>query len=121
MTDAGRYVVAQMDGRAMPVPIEEYKARLTARLVAEVKTLRDFRTRWIEPPSRQELLDALVSAGYSPSLVRLVVMGDGRVVVPVDCTMRSPDPIGPGAPCSWRVNSPMSLPWPMDNRLQGLT
>src|SRR5437016_5203670 len=47
-------------------------AQLAARLVAEVKTLQDFRTRWIEPPSRQELFDTLVAAGYSPTLVRLV-------------------------------------------------
>jgi len=29
----------------------------------------------------------------------LVVIGDGRVVVPVDFAMRRPDPLGPGAPC----------------------
>ena len=32
-------------------------------------------------------------------LLLLVVIGDGRVVVPVDCAMRRPDPVGPGAPC----------------------
>jgi type I restriction enzyme R subunit len=72
VTDAGRFIVAQVDGRAMPVPLEDYKAQLAARLVARVNTLQDFRSRWIDPPSRQELLDALVGAGYSPSLVRLV-------------------------------------------------
>ena len=56
----------------MPVPLEDYKARLAARLVAEVGTLQDFRGRWIDPPSRLELLEVLVSAGYSPSVVRLV-------------------------------------------------
>ncbi|HKI31846.1 MAG TPA: DEAD/DEAH box helicase family protein [Gemmataceae bacterium] len=72
VTDAGRFIVAQVDGRAMPVPLEDYKAQLTARLVAQVGTLKDFRGRWIDPVSRQELLGALVGAGYSPSLVRLV-------------------------------------------------
>ena len=56
----------------MPVPLEDYKAQLTARLVAQVGTLQDFRSRWIDPRSRQELVDVLVSAGYSPSVVRLV-------------------------------------------------
>jgi len=56
----------------MPVPIEEYKARLAARLVQEVRTLDDFRVRWIDPPSRQELIDALVTSGYSPTVVRMV-------------------------------------------------
>lgn len=72
ITDAGRFIVADVDGRAMPVPIEEYKARLAARLVEEVRTLADFRSRWIDPPSRQELIDALVTSGYSPTVVRMV-------------------------------------------------
>lgn len=72
ITDAGRFIVADVDGKAMPVPIEEYKARLAARLVQEVHTLEDFRGRWINPPSRQELIDALVTSGYSPTVVRMV-------------------------------------------------
>ena len=72
ITDAGRFIVADVDGKAMPVPIEEYKARLAARLVQEVQTLDDFRGRWIDPPSRRELIDALVTSGYSPTVVRMV-------------------------------------------------
>jgi type I restriction enzyme R subunit len=72
ITDAGRFIVTDVDGRAMPVPIEEYKARLAARLVQEVHTLKEFRDRWIDPPSRQQLIDALVTSGYSPTVVRMV-------------------------------------------------
>lgn len=72
ITDAGKFIVADVDGKAMPVPIEEYKARLAARLVQEVRTLDDFRNRWIDPPSRQDLLDSLVHSGYSPSVIRMV-------------------------------------------------
>ncbi|HEY6000546.1 MAG TPA: DEAD/DEAH box helicase family protein [bacterium] len=72
VTDAGRFIVADVNGKAMPVPVEEYKARLAARLVQEVRTLEDFRGRWINPPSRQELVDTLVSSGYSPTVVRMV-------------------------------------------------
>jgi type I restriction enzyme R subunit len=75
ITDAGRFIVADVDGRAMPVPLDEYKARLAARLVQEVHTLADFRGRWIDPPSRQDLIDALVTGGYSPNVVRMV---DGK-------------------------------------------
>jgi hypothetical protein len=32
-------------------------------------------------------------------LRRLVVSGEGKLVMPVDCTMRRPDPRGPGRPC----------------------
>ncbi|MDI9571421.1 MAG: DEAD/DEAH box helicase family protein [Pseudomonadota bacterium] len=72
ITDAGRFIVTDVDGKAMPVPIEEYKARLAARLVQEVQTINDFRSRWIDPPSRRELIDALVTSGYSPSVVQMV-------------------------------------------------
>jgi type I restriction enzyme R subunit len=72
VTDAGRFVVAQVDGKAMPVPLEEYRGWLAARLVAQAGTLQDFRRRWIDPAARRELLDGIVSAGYSPNLVRRV-------------------------------------------------
>jgi len=72
ITPAGRYIVADVDGKAMPIPVEEYKARLAARLVQEVHTLEDFRQRWIDPPARRELIDALVNAGLSPTVVQLV-------------------------------------------------
>jgi hypothetical protein len=29
----------------------------------------------------------------------IVVIGDGTLVIPVDCTVRRPDPEGPGRPC----------------------
>jgi hypothetical protein len=29
----------------------------------------------------------------------VVVIGDGKLFIPVDCAMRRPDPTGPGAPC----------------------
>jgi hypothetical protein len=32
-------------------------------------------------------------------LLLLVVVGEGRLVVPVDFALRRPDPVGPGAPC----------------------
>src|SRR5437870_7454097 len=32
-------------------------------------------------------------------LLLLVVVGEGRLIVPVDCAIRRPDPVGPGAPC----------------------
>ena len=75
ITDAGRFIVADVDGKAMPVPLDEYKARLAERLVQEVHTLDDFRGRWIDPPSRQEMINTLVTGGYSPNVIRMV---DGK-------------------------------------------
>lgn len=70
VTDAGRYIVADVDGKAMPVTVEEYKARLAARLVEEAPTLDDFRAAWIEPTRRRELLGRLPDAGRSALLVQ---------------------------------------------------
>lgn len=68
----GRYVVAPVNGRAMPVPIDVYKAGLSARLIAECPTLETFRARWVNPPEREEIIDAIVSAGFSPSVLRML-------------------------------------------------
>ncbi|HMN97550.1 MAG TPA: DEAD/DEAH box helicase family protein [Phycisphaerales bacterium] len=68
----GRYVVGTVDGRAMPVPLDQYKAGLSARLIAECPTLEAFRARWVNPPQREEIIDAIVSAGYSPSVLRML-------------------------------------------------
>jgi type I restriction enzyme R subunit len=70
VTDAGRYIVTDVDGKALPVTVEEYKARLAARLVEEAPTLDAFRAAWIEPPRRRELLGRLPDAGRSALLVQ---------------------------------------------------
>lgn len=69
VSDAGRYIVTMVDGRAMPVTVEEYKARVAERLVAEVPTIDRFRTCWITPTARRELLGRLPDAGRSALLV----------------------------------------------------
>ena len=70
VTDAGRYILTMMDGKAMPVTVEEYKERLATKLVEEAPTLEAFRARWIVPPERKELLGKLPDAGRSALLVR---------------------------------------------------
>lgn len=70
VSDGGRYIVTQVDGKASPVTVEEYKAQLATKLVEEAPTLEQFRARWISPPDRRELLAALPDAGRSPLLVR---------------------------------------------------
>ncbi len=70
ITDAGRYIVTQVDGKAMPVTVEEYKERLTARLIEEVPTLDEFRRLWTVPSDRRELMGKLPDGGRSPILIR---------------------------------------------------
>ncbi|MGA2433697.1 MAG: DEAD/DEAH box helicase family protein [Bryobacteraceae bacterium] len=70
VTDAGKYILTSVDGKAMPVTVEEYKERLAARLVAEAPTLDDFRAKWVAPRERQLLIGHLPDAGRSVLLVR---------------------------------------------------
>lgn len=70
VSDAGRYIVTMVDGRATPVTVEEHKARLAARLVEEAPSLDAFRARWITPAERRELLERLPDGGRSARLVR---------------------------------------------------
>jgi len=72
VTDAGRYIITQVDGKATPVTIEEYKERLAAKLVEEAPTLDNFRSRWVVPPERREMLGQMPDAGRSVLLVQKI-------------------------------------------------
>jgi type I restriction enzyme R subunit len=72
LNDLGQFIVAPVGGQAMPVAIDDYKAGLSAKLIAECPTLEDFRGRWVNPPEREEIIEMIVTAGYSPSVLRMV-------------------------------------------------
>lgn len=72
VTDAGRMILTTVEGKAVPLTVEEYRARLAARLIEEAPTLERFRARWIRPAERRELIDSLVRAGLPPRTVQLV-------------------------------------------------
>lgn len=54
-------------------------------------------------------------------LLRVVVIGEGTLVIPVDFTVRRPDPVGPGAPCrdtrTW-VHGMLERTWAALQRLR---
>jgi len=70
VSEAGRYIVTMVDGKAVPVTVEEYRERLAAKLTEEAPTLDQFRATWVNPAARKELLGKLPDAGRSPQLVR---------------------------------------------------
>jgi len=70
ITDAGRYIVTETDGKAMPVTVEEYKEKLAAKLVEEAPNLDVFRERWTVPPDRRDLMGKMPDGGRSPLLIR---------------------------------------------------
>ncbi len=70
ITDAGNSILTMVDGKAMPVTVEEYKAALARRLTAQAPTLDLFRQVWIDPAARRDLLAALPDGVRSALLVR---------------------------------------------------
>lgn len=70
VTDAGRYIVTMVDGKAMPVTVEDYRAMLAAQLVEEAPTVEAFRTTWVEPEKRRDLMGRLPDGGRSAILIR---------------------------------------------------
>ena len=69
---AGRYVLDLQGGVDRPIAIEDYRARIAARLAAEAPTLQTFRERWVDPEARRELLSALPEGQAGAIKLRLV-------------------------------------------------
>jgi type I restriction enzyme R subunit len=77
VTPAGHSILTMVDGKAMPVTVEEYKARLASRLIEQAPTLEAFRSCWIDPPERADLLQSLPDGVRSALIVRsLTEMGE---------------------------------------------
>ena len=72
VSDAGRYILSTVDGKAMPVSVEDYQEQLISRLVIAAPTPDRFRRRWVAPDERRELINVLVNGGVSPIVVQLV-------------------------------------------------
>jgi len=70
---AGAYIVTQKEGRLSMVTVEEYREMLATRLAEEVKTLDDFRSIWIEPTERRDLIDKLPDDGRGVRLLREIM------------------------------------------------
>jgi len=70
VTDAGRFIVTQVDGKAMPVTVEEYQEKLAASLVREAPTLDRFRARWVDPEERRNLFQHLPDAEKSAIIIQ---------------------------------------------------
>lgn len=70
ITDAGHSILTIVDGKVLPVTVEEYKERLTSRLMEEAPALERFQRIWINPSERHLLLDRLPDGERSVLLVR---------------------------------------------------
>lgn len=67
---AGTYIVTQKDGKLAMLTVEEYKERLAARLLQEVKTVDALREHWLNPPERKTLLSSLPDAADAVKMLQ---------------------------------------------------
>jgi type I restriction enzyme, R subunit len=65
VNQTGRYILTMVDGKAMPVTVEEYKKQLTEKLVTEVPEISEFRSVWVSREERRHLLNLLPDGGRS--------------------------------------------------------
>lgn len=70
--DGGISLVAEVDGKAMPVSVADYKVKLAAALLREAPDLSAFIAQWIDPQQRKELISHLPESGSSAEKIRLV-------------------------------------------------
>ena len=70
VNEDGQYILAEKEGKAQPVTVEAYKARLAERLIEEAPTLEEFRTKWIVPGERRELIAHLPEGGRSTVVIQ---------------------------------------------------
>jgi type I restriction enzyme R subunit len=77
VTPQGRFILVNRDGRATPIPVDEYRREVIQRVVSEAHNLDEFRRLWIETKKRRSLIDHLLGDNFSPEVIREIdQMGD---------------------------------------------
>ena len=66
----GRFILSNRDGVATPIPVDEYRRAVIARVVSEAHNLSDFRALWVEAKKRRQLIDHLLGDHLSPEVIR---------------------------------------------------
>jgi type I restriction enzyme R subunit len=66
----GRFILANRDGKSVPIPVDEYRREVIARILREAHNLNDFRALWIEAKKRRQLIDHLLSDHFNPDFIR---------------------------------------------------
>lgn len=66
----GNFILAQRDGKETPIPVEEYRREMIARVLREAHNLEEFRQLWIEAGKRRQLIDHLLGDNFVPDVIR---------------------------------------------------
>jgi type I restriction enzyme R subunit len=73
----GHFILVNRNGQATPIPADEYRREVIARVLSEAHNLVDFRALWIEARKRRQLIDHLLGDNLSPETIREIdQMGD---------------------------------------------
>ncbi len=82
----GRFILANRNGQATPIPVDEYRREVMARVLSEAHNLDDFRRLWIEARKRRQLIDHLLGDNFSPDVIREVdQMGTSTCTTSSEC------------------------------------
>lgn len=63
----GRFILVGVD---RPVPVDEYRRDIIARVLSEARDLADFRALWVEQKERRQLIDHLLGSQRIPEVIR---------------------------------------------------
>lgn len=66
----GRFILVNRGGVATPIPVDEYRREVMARVLSEAHNLDDFRALWVEAKKRRQLIDHLLGDHLSPEVIR---------------------------------------------------
>ncbi|MFZ2235434.1 MAG: DEAD/DEAH box helicase family protein [Dokdonella sp.] len=70
VTPQGRFILVNRDGKATPIPVDEYRREVIARVLSEAHNLDEFRALWITQQKRRQLIDHLLGDNFSPEVIR---------------------------------------------------
>jgi type I restriction enzyme, R subunit len=70
VSDAGKAVLRNVAGKAVPVAMEEYEREVAERIRERIATLDDLRRAWISPTDRRALLASLPEGEASVRLIQ---------------------------------------------------
>ncbi len=68
----GRFILANRNGQATPIPVDEYRREVIQRVLAEAHDLDQFRALWVAAQKRRQLIDHLLGDHLSPEVIREV-------------------------------------------------
>lgn len=66
----GRFILANRNGQATPIPVDEYRREVITRVLREAHNLDDFRALWITAQKRKQLIDHLLGDHFDPDFIR---------------------------------------------------